>query len=114
MFFSVLVKIIKYDFPYAGFGIKENIIIWIGNIKSILFNGSVGSIKTGIEAEEIIAGGKEDGDVPLDLIAAGRMFQRNPGLVWAWADELETSIKLAHQIAWGVKGRKKGTSQNVV
>jgi 2,4-dienoyl-CoA reductase-like NADH-dependent reductase (Old Yellow Enzyme family) len=79
-----------------------------------LLVSSVGSIKTGIQAEEIIAGGKGDGDVPLDLIAAGRMFQRNPGLVWAWADELETSIQLAHQIGWGVKGRKKGTSQNVV
>ena len=50
----------------------------------------------------------------MDLIAAGRMFQRNLGLVWAWADELETSIQLAHWIGWGVKGRKKGKSQNVV
>jgi 2,4-dienoyl-CoA reductase-like NADH-dependent reductase (Old Yellow Enzyme family) len=76
---------------------------------------SVGSIKTGELAEEIITGGGKDGDkTPLDLIAAGRMFQKNPGLVWAWAEELETEIKVAHQIGWGFKGRKKGTSQNVV
>jgi 2,4-dienoyl-CoA reductase-like NADH-dependent reductase (Old Yellow Enzyme family) len=80
-----------------------------------LLVSSVGSIKTGIQAEEIIVGGKTDpDDVPLDLIAAGRMFQRNPGLVWAWADELGVSIKLANQVGWGVAGRKKGTSQNVV
>ena len=87
-------------------------------IKKVVGNrllvSAVGSIKTGKEADAIIAGGEGDEDVPLDLIAAGRMFQRNPGLVWAWADELETSIKLIHQIGWGVKGRKKGTSQNVV
>jgi 2,4-dienoyl-CoA reductase-like NADH-dependent reductase (Old Yellow Enzyme family) len=76
---------------------------------------SVGSIKTGELAEEIITGGGKDGEsVPLDLIAAGRMFQKNPGLVWAWAEELETTIQVAHQIGWGFKGRKKGTSQNVV
>jgi 2,4-dienoyl-CoA reductase-like NADH-dependent reductase (Old Yellow Enzyme family) len=80
-----------------------------------LLVSSVGSIKTGIEAEEIIVGSKEDhDDVPLDLIAAGRMFQRNPGLVWAWADDLGVSIKLANQIGWGVEKRKKGTSQNVL
>ncbi|KAI7337896.1 hypothetical protein KC315_g2050 [Hortaea werneckii] len=43
----------------------------------------VGSIKTGDLAEEIITGGKNEDDVSLDLIAAGRMFQKNPGLVWA-------------------------------
>jgi 2,4-dienoyl-CoA reductase-like NADH-dependent reductase (Old Yellow Enzyme family) len=79
-----------------------------------LLVSSVGSIKTGELAEEIITGGKGDDSVPLDLIAAGRMFQKNPGLVWAWAEELDTTIKIAHQIAWGFQGRKKGNSQNVV
>ena len=80
-----------------------------------LLVSSVGSIKTGELAEEIISGGgKGDGGVPLDLIAVGRMFQKNPGLVWAWAEELDTTIQIAHQIGWGFKGRKKGTSQNVV
>ena len=80
-----------------------------------LLVSSVGSIKTGELAEEIISGGgKGDGCMPLDLIAAGRMFQKNPGLVWAWAEELDTTIQIAHQIGWGFRGRKKGTSQNVV
>ena len=66
---------------------------------------AVGGIKTGDLAEEIIQGGKDDNDTPLDLIAAGRMFQKNPGLVWAWADDLEVSIQKAHQIEWGFGGR---------
>lgn len=68
---------------------------------------AVGSIKNGDLAEEIISGGKDDNDVSLDLIGAGRMFQKNPGLVWAWADDLDTSIQVAHQIGWGFGGRKK-------
>jgi 2,4-dienoyl-CoA reductase-like NADH-dependent reductase (Old Yellow Enzyme family) len=79
-----------------------------------LLVSSVGSIKTGSLAEDIITGSNGDDSVPLDLIAAGRMFQKNPGLVWAWADELDTSIQVAHQMGWGFKGRKTGTSQNVV
>ncbi|CAK7234828.1 NADH-dependent flavin oxidoreductase [Sporothrix bragantina] len=70
-----------------------------------LLISAVGSIKTGTLAQELIAGGKSDDDVPLDLIAAGRMFQKNPGLVWAWADDISTHIQVAHQIGWGFGGR---------
>lgn len=70
-----------------------------------LLISSVGSIKTGTVAEEIIAGGKSDGDVSIDLIAAGRMFQKNPGLVWQWADDLGIEVQVAHQIGWGFGGR---------
>ncbi|RFU74040.1 nadph dehydrogenase [Trichoderma arundinaceum] len=66
---------------------------------------SVGSIKTGDIAQRIINGSDGADDTPLDLIAAGRMFQKNPGLVWAWADDLDVSINLAHQIGWGFGGR---------
>lgn len=69
------------------------------------FVSTVGSIKTGTLAEQLISGGKDEDDTPLDLVAVGRMFQKNPGLVWAWADELETSIQVAHQIGWGFGGR---------
>jgi 2,4-dienoyl-CoA reductase-like NADH-dependent reductase (Old Yellow Enzyme family) len=80
-----------------------------------LLVSSVGSIMTGELTEQIIGGGGEDdASVPLDLIAACRVFHKNPGLVWAWAEELETTIQLAQQLGWGFKGRKKGTSQNVV
>ncbi|EXV00407.1 hypothetical protein MHUMG1_08784 [Metarhizium humberi] len=66
---------------------------------------SVGSIKTGEVARDIIEGGKDKDDTPLDLIAAGRMFLKNPGLVWSWADELGVTIHVAHQIGWGFGGR---------
>ncbi|KAM0334531.1 hypothetical protein ACHAQA_001561 [Verticillium albo-atrum] len=69
------------------------------------FVSTVGSIKTGTLAEELISGGKDEDDTPLDLVAVGRMFQKNPGLVWAWADDLNTSIQVAHQIGWGFGGR---------
>lgn len=70
-----------------------------------LLISTVGSIKTGTLAEELISGGKDENDTPLDLVAAGRMFQKNPGLVWYWADDLETPIQVAKQIGWGFGGR---------
>lgn len=70
-----------------------------------LLVSAVGTIETGTLAEEIISGGKDDDDVPLDLIAVGRSFQKNPGLVWAWADQLQTEITVAHQMAWPFAGR---------
>ncbi|KAJ4113878.1 NADH-dependent flavin oxidoreductase [Fusarium equiseti] len=72
----------------------------------------VGSIKTGTLAEEIIQGA-EDG-TPLDLVAAGRLFQKNTGLVWSWADDLKTEIQIAHQIAWGFGGRAKNNAPKPV
>ncbi|PTB36175.1 uncharacterized protein TrAFT101_000142 [Trichoderma asperellum] len=78
-------------------------------VKDTMLVSSVGSIKTGLEAQKIIDGnqnGDQDAsDTPLDLIAAGRMFLKNPGLVWAWADELGVTINVAHQIGWGFGGR---------
>ncbi|CAI4214381.1 unnamed protein product [Parascedosporium putredinis] len=70
-----------------------------------LLVSTVGSIKDGVLAEELISGGKDENDTPVDLVAAGRMFQKNPGLVWQWADDLGTSIQVAHQIGWGFGGR---------
>lgn len=80
-------------------------------VQSSMLVSSVGSIKTGEIAQKLINGGEDADDTPLDLIAAGRMFQKNPGLVWAWADDLEVSINIAHQIGWGFGGRasKKST-----
>ena len=76
---------------------------------------TVGSIRTGTQAQELIAGGKDDDDTPVDLVAAGRMFQKNPGLVWAWADDLGVNMQQAHQIGWGFGGRaaKHKASKNV-
>lgn len=50
--------------------------------------GTVGSITNGQQAEDLLVGGKDEDDTPLDIVSAGRMFQKNPGLVWAWADDV--------------------------
>lgn len=39
----------------------------------------------------------------------GRMFQKNPGLVFAFADELEVQVVMPNQIGWGFGGRGKKT-----
>ena len=62
---------------------------------------SVGTITGGVQAEKLL----EEG---LDAVFVGRMFQKNPGLVWAFAEELETPINVAHQISWGFGGRAGG------
>ncbi|OTB03217.1 hypothetical protein M426DRAFT_322007 [Hypoxylon sp. CI-4A] len=71
--------------------------------------GTVGSITSGKQAEELLVGGKGEDDTSLDIVSVGRMFQKNPGLVWTWAEELGTAIHVANQIGWGFGGR--GTKQ---
>lgn len=55
------------------------------HIKNIVKNkalvGAVGSITNGVQANDLL----EEG---LDAIFCGRLFQKNPGLVWSWADDL--------------------------
>ncbi|KAI0391284.1 putative NADH oxidase [Xylariaceae sp. FL0594] len=63
---------------------------------------AVGGIKTGKLAEDVLQSG-------IDVVTAGRWFQKNPGLVRAFADELGVSVKTARQIDWGFEGRGKRT-----
>ncbi|TGO64609.1 hypothetical protein BCON_0006g00090 [Botryotinia convoluta] len=63
-----------------------------------LLVGTVGSITSGVQANDLL---KDNG---LDMIFIGRMFQKNPGLVWTFADELDVDIKVANQIQWGFGG----------
>lgn len=72
-----------------------------------LLVSAVGSIKTGKQAQAIITGKGEEsmGEEELDLIVAGRMFQKNPALVWSWAEDLGVEINVANQIRWGFGGR---------
>lgn len=66
---------------------------------------TVGSITSGKQANQLL----EEG---LDLVVVGRLFQKNPGLVWTFAEELGVEINVANQIRWGFGGRpgapKKG------
>lgn len=61
---------------------------------------TVGGIQTGKIAQEQL-------DLGLDAVFAGRWFQKNPGLVFAWADELDVDVKMPGQIQWAFGGRKK-------
>lgn len=67
---------------------------------------AVGSITQGKQAEKIL---NEDG---LDAVFVGRYFQKNPGLVWSWAEELDVPINVANQIRWGFGGRAGGAKKN--
>ncbi|EAW11329.1 NADH:flavin oxidoreductase/NADH oxidase [Aspergillus clavatus NRRL 1] len=48
---------------------------------------------------------EEDG---LDLVLIGRGFLKNPGLVWAFAEQLNLEISMANQIRWGFSRRGGG------
>lgn len=50
-------------------------------VKNKAFVGAVGTITNGVQANDLL----DDG---LDAIFNGRLFQKNPGLVWSWADDL--------------------------
>ncbi|KAK9244195.1 hypothetical protein V1506DRAFT_523008 [Lipomyces tetrasporus] len=43
----------------------------------------------------------------LDIVTVGRGFQKNPGLVFAWADELGVTVQMPNQIRWAFAGRGK-------
>lgn len=59
---------------------------------------SVGSITEGKQANQLL----EEG---LDAVFVGRMFQKNPAIVWTFAEELGVQINVANQIRWGFGGR---------
>lgn len=60
-----------------------------------LLVSAVGTINNGVLAEKIL---NEEG---IDLIRVGRAFQRDSGLAWAFAKDLDTEIAMAGQIRWG-------------
>lgn len=68
--------------------------------------GTVGSISSAKIAEQQL----EDG---LDLVIVGRGFQKNPGLVFAWADELGVQVNMPNQIRWGFGGRGKAAGKPI-
>ncbi|TFK48943.1 FMN-linked oxidoreductase [Heliocybe sulcata] len=67
--------------------------------------GSVGGFDNGKVAEEVLQANQAD------VILVGSHFQKNPGAVWQFADDLGVSIHVAHQIEWGFRGRKKGVDR---
>ncbi|PQE17733.1 GDP-mannose pyrophosphorylase a protein [Rutstroemia sp. NJR-2017a BVV2] len=74
-----------------------------------LLVSTVGSVTNGKQAEALVTGKGEgedsQGEEPIDAVMVGRLFQKNPGLVWSFAEELECHINVANQIRWGFHGR---------
>lgn len=64
--------------------------------------GVVGILTDGPFANSLL----EDGAADVALV--GRGFQRNPALVWTWAEELGVEARVANQIGWGWKQRQGG------
>lgn len=63
--------------------------------------GTVGTITDGHIAQGVIDKGQAD------VVLVGRQFLKNPGAVWAFADDLKVEIKAAKQIGWGFTGRAR-------
>ncbi|KAK6537342.1 hypothetical protein TWF694_011534 [Orbilia ellipsospora] len=66
----------------------------------------VGIITTAKLADSLL----EDGSA--DVVFVGRPFQKNPGLVWQWAEELGVEVRSANQIGWGF-GQQPGRGVKV-
>jgi len=66
-----------------------------------LLVGTVGGITRGPQANDLL---EKDG---LDLVICGRTFQKNPGLVFTFADELGVDVVMPNQISWAFGGRGK-------
>ncbi len=79
---------------HFGKAVKEK----VGNKMHI---STVGSITTGKQANDILE------QANLDVVFIGRQFQKNPGLVWTFADDLGVEGRWANQIRWGFGGRGK-------
>nr|VWO99089.1 Chaperone protein dnaJ 2 [Ganoderma boninense] len=65
---------------------------------------AVGNITDGKMAQGILDNGQSD------IIFVGRLFQKNPGLVWQFADDLGVDLHHSSQIAWPFHGRGVATA----
>ncbi|KAI9738771.1 MAG: hypothetical protein M1834_008278 [Cirrosporium novae-zelandiae] len=81
-----------YQYPFAK-SVKAK-------VGSKLLVGTVGSIRDGKTANNCL---EDEGGV--DAVLVGRWFQKNPGTVWQFAEDLGVEIHVANQIRWGFGGR---------
>jgi 2,4-dienoyl-CoA reductase-like NADH-dependent reductase (Old Yellow Enzyme family) len=82
-----------YQAPYAA-TIKNS-------VGDKILVAAVGGLGNGPLAQRLLDNGTAD------IIFSGRGFLKNPGLVWAMADDLGVEIHNANQIEWGFRGRGK-------
>ncbi|KAI0742427.1 FMN-linked oxidoreductase [Daedaleopsis nitida] len=62
---------------------------------------AVGKIHEGKFAQSVLDKGQAD------VIFVGRLFQKNPGVVWQFADDLGVQLHHSSQIGWAFQGRPK-------
>ena len=84
----------QYQVPFSA-AVKKEV---LGSSSNLLV-GAVGSLHSGITAQEVLETNRAD------VIFVGRQFQKNPGQVWVMAEELGVEIHVAHQIEWAFSGR---------
>ena len=60
---------------------------------------AVGGIWSGTVAQGVLDANQAD------VCFVGRWLQKNPGLVWQFAEDLGVQINVAHQMEWGFAGR---------
>ncbi|KAK0199672.1 hypothetical protein DFS33DRAFT_1387981 [Desarmillaria ectypa] len=65
-----------------------------------LLVSAVGRINDGHIAQNVLDAGQAD------IVFVGRLFTKNPGLVWSFADDLGVSIEVANQV-WGLGGKTR-------
>ncbi|KAJ3547717.1 hypothetical protein NM688_g5372 [Phlebia brevispora] len=70
-----------------------------------LIVATVGGISNGKVAQAVLDKNQAD------VIFVGRHFQKNPGAVWQFAEDLDLRVTVAHQIGWGFFGRGVGRSR---
>ncbi|KAF9478991.1 NADPH dehydrogenase [Pholiota conissans] len=64
-----------------------------------LLVATVGKITSGVQAEQLLREGYAD------VVMVGRQFLKNPGTVWAFAEELDVDVRMPTQIGWVFVGR---------
>ena len=94
----------QYQVPFSA-AVKKEIELLEGKNpnpkKPLLLVGAVGALYSGISAQDVLETDRAD------VIFVGRQFQKNPGQVWAMAEELGVEIHVAHQIEWAFSGRAR-------
>ncbi|TCD69518.1 hypothetical protein EIP91_007448 [Steccherinum ochraceum] len=70
--------------------------------------GAVGGIANGNDAQDVLSEGKAD------VVSVGRYFQKNPGAVWKFAEDLGVDIVLPYQIEWPTVGRGESVQRRAV
>ena len=87
----------QYQVPFAA-AVKKS-------VGSELLVSAVGGLYSGASAQDVLETDRAD------VIFVGRQFQKNPGQVWAMAEELGVEIQVAHQIEWAFIGRGRKTTK---